>query len=298
MLTIKNGMNSYVLKIVALLCMTIDHIAKYNADCIPVVARFANEMHLLGRIAAPLFMFLFAYSARYTHNRRQFLCRLYIIAMLTKLLECPINLCFGSFLGYPSFRNIIFTFFYTAVYIYLLEAVFRRGGGLAGRRLMALLGIAAITYVPDRLWHLADRSDFFRSFAGEYASVARSVLDAVCANPIHTEYGLPLILLGVVFYFVQTKGRQMLALAGFCLFWPMLATVMSSCELIQQMGQYLRDLPFVNIYMDGIQWFGMLLALPFMLLYNGESPNKHKYFFYGYYAVHLYVLVLLRALLS
>lgn len=34
----------------------------------------------------------------------------------------------------------------------------------------------------------------------------------------------------------------------------------------------------------------MILALPFMLLYNGRRGGEHKYFFYLYYPLHQFVI--------
>lgn len=287
--------NAYVLKIIALLCMTIDHIAMYNSD-FPLVGKFMNEMRLIGRIAAPLFMFLFVYSVRYTHNRKLFLSRLYLAALVIKLSECIVNLCVGDILGYPMFHNIIFTFFYTASYIYLLEVMISSGTKAIYQRLLAMFGIVLITYLPDKLWHLFDHSGLLHSFEGKWYSISRSILDGILANPIHTEYGFMLILLGILMYFARSKKWQVIIFTLFCLFWPMLDIIISNSSVAQEFAKLLFALPWADLYMDGTQWFGMLLALPFMLLYNGKSPNKNKWFFYGYYALHRYILVILRVL--
>ncbi|MCT4687170.1 TraX family protein [Vallitalea sp.] len=45
------------------------------------------------------------------------------------------------------------------------------------------------------------------------------------------------------------------------------------------------------------QWL-MVLALPFMVLYNGKRGGKCKYFFYLFYPIHIYVLYILGALIN
>ncbi|MBQ5339324.1 MAG: hypothetical protein J6Z40_09185 [Oscillospiraceae bacterium] len=42
----------------------------------------------------------------------------------------------------------------------------------------------------------------------------------------------------------------------------------------------------------------MILALPLLLLYNGERCKGHKHFFYVYYSAHIYVLYILAHFLS
>lgn len=41
----------------------------------------------------------------------------------------------------------------------------------------------------------------------------------------------------------------------------------------------------------------MILALPFMLLYNGRRGGEHKYFFYLYYPLHQFVIAVAFELL-
>ena len=48
------GLTAFQLKVVALVCMTLDHIAAFGFE-IPGVARFEDPIRTIGRIAAPCF---------------------------------------------------------------------------------------------------------------------------------------------------------------------------------------------------------------------------------------------------
>jgi hypothetical protein len=54
-------------------------------------------------------------------------------------------------------------------------------------------------------------------------------------------------------------------------------------------------------YLDGfsaLNQYWMVLATPFILLYNGERGGSMKYFFYAYYILHQFVLMGLNILLQ
>ena len=47
--------------------------------------------------------------------------------------------------------------------------------------------------------------------------------------------------------------------------------------------------PFYEIFLDGQYW--MIMAIPFIWLYNGQRGRKTKVFFYLYYPLHMYLLI-------
>jgi hypothetical protein len=76
------GITSDTIKIIAIIAMTIDHIAliffpRYSLD-IPVLI-----MHIIGRITAPIMMFFIVEGYYHTHNIRRYLFRLFIFAILS-----------------------------------------------------------------------------------------------------------------------------------------------------------------------------------------------------------------------
>lgn len=72
----KTGLTSYQLKIIALCTMTIDHLAAYGGE-IPIFGHYAYILRIVGRIAAPLFLFVLTESVRHTHNKIHYVLRLY-----------------------------------------------------------------------------------------------------------------------------------------------------------------------------------------------------------------------------
>ena len=91
------------------------------------------------------------------------------------------------------------------------------------------------------------------------------------------EYSLGLIALGAVWYFMGDRRWRCALL--------LLLALMS---WLQPWG-YNRALTMFS----GIQW-GMIGAVPLLLLYNGERGAGMKWFFYIYYPVHTWLLALIN----
>ncbi|SCG84194.1 TraX family protein [Proteiniborus sp. DW1] len=51
----------------------------------------------------------------------------------------------------------------------------------------------------------------------------------------------------------------------------------------------LGDFSYENLFLINYQWM-MVFSLPFILLYNGEKGRSLKYFFYGFYPSHIWIL--------
>lgn len=94
-------MNYFILKIIALICMTIDHVGMILLPEQPL-------FRALGRIAFPLFAFLLVNGFYHTKNRIKYFKRLFIFAIIS---EIPFDLAqFGTLCSFKV-QNIFFTLF-------------------------------------------------------------------------------------------------------------------------------------------------------------------------------------------
>ena len=139
---IKKGQSAFQLKTVALICMTIDHFGCYltfttNND-------INSALRIIGRIAAPLFLFLLIESLRHTRSKWKFTLRLYIAAV-------AIQICNTLFMDYiavgymSSLGNILQTFTYTAFYIALIEWLI---GEIKSKRILRCILPMVLMIVP------------------------------------------------------------------------------------------------------------------------------------------------------
>ena len=71
------GLTAFQIKVIALVIMTLDHIGAFAFE-IPIVAQYEGYLRRIGRLAAPLFLFLLVQSIRHTRNKPKFILRLYL----------------------------------------------------------------------------------------------------------------------------------------------------------------------------------------------------------------------------
>lgn len=95
----KRSLNSNWLKTIAILAMTIDHIAwlvfpGYPSDPIPVV------MHIIGRITCPIMCYFIAEGYHYTKNLTQYTQRLFVFAFISHFAYVFFS---DSFINWKSF---------------------------------------------------------------------------------------------------------------------------------------------------------------------------------------------------
>lgn len=69
-------LDSFKIKIIACFCMTVDHVGAFGSDILG--SWYYTIFRMIGRIAAPLFLFILVQSIRHTRNRTNFLKRLYL----------------------------------------------------------------------------------------------------------------------------------------------------------------------------------------------------------------------------
>lgn len=102
------AMNSFVLKIIAVLSMVIDHV---GAIFFPQYVIF----RVVGRIAFPIFAYTLVEGFMYTHDLRKYIFRMSILALIS---EIPFDLAnFGKILEF-SHQNVFFTLTLGLVMLY------------------------------------------------------------------------------------------------------------------------------------------------------------------------------------
>lgn len=243
-------MSSFVLKMIAVLCMVIDHIG-YYFEGIPG----AYFMRVIGRIAYPIFLFCMVWSYHYTHSRKKFLLRLYGMNLFMGLMMYLIEFYFfpSAKIGY-GYHNIFSSMFLVGILVSIIEA-YSENKKKASWMLLGLLALQLAFYI------LPKYIPILRNLSGDYIS---AVLPSIRIN----EYGIEFIALGVLMYFLkEDKDYLSVMYLLFCI-----------AQLTDDMNY---GMPMQST---------MILALPLMLRYNNEKGYGWKYFFYAFYPLHTFAL--------
>ena len=102
--------SSAVLQIIAIVTMTIDHIGYYLVPgCWPLRA--------VGRLAFPIFAFMFVEGFKHTHSRPKYYLRLLTTAAIAQVLI----FVFATRFGYSGGHNVLFTFAFSFIMLLCAE---------------------------------------------------------------------------------------------------------------------------------------------------------------------------------
>ena len=179
-------MSQTALKIIALICMTLDHIATF----IPGAPEW---LHLIGRVSAPIFIFCLVVGFDKTRSRRQMLLRLYILSVAMAVLNAASNL--WLFDGFTVENNVFQTLFCILLLIQLMSESRKKTG--------LYLAASFVLAVPMLL----------NSTAHFYPDVLTPVLSAVIGNPFLAEGNFIIVLLGLLIHrFYQDKRKLSISL--------------------------------------------------------------------------------------
>jgi hypothetical protein len=262
--------------------MTIDHIAVYLGG-IPVIGAAYEPLRILGRISAPLFLFAVVQGLRHTRSKEKYALRLYIASFAMT----GGNLIL-SFISKPSppTDNIFATFFYVALYVLLGEKIIsafqKKDWSKATICIVMIAFTMCFVFVEKFVYNsqaLLDMPD-----------AARRILIAIAKglfpSPFTVEYSLLFVMLGIVWYIFPQRNAQ-------CV---LFAALSAASFFLNYKIPVSFSFRFYDLFV-GSQYC-MILALPFIFMYNGERGKSMKYFFYIYYPLNIYALFLLGGLFA
>ena len=127
-----------MLKIIAMISMVLDHVGD-------LFFPGATWLRAAGRLAMPLFAFCIAEGYAHTRDRRKYLLRMGLFALIS---EIPFDLAFENRIGL-SHQNIMLTFFLSILALMLYDRI-RGGEGTEGERIPArktVLGVFAVVAI-------------------------------------------------------------------------------------------------------------------------------------------------------
>lgn len=260
MTALKKGADGFQLKLFALAVMTIDHIHYFLSGPLGVPYFFT----LIGRLAAPIFLFFCVEGFSYTRSKPKYLARMYLFSVGMKLASTYLIITFPRPDNVIVANDMFSTMFVVCWCVAGIELLRDRGAGK--RRWIGALMLGGMLAVTA--WMIAC---MVTPLLPQWA-VRPSFL--LLPNPFTCEGSFIWVFLGILlFYTRKSKWKTVLAMAAVVAL----------------------NLGLVRADMDTLIYFGCTFAgiLP-VCLYNG-TPGKHrcKWLFYIYYPAHAYALYLL-----
>lgn len=271
------------LKILALVCMLLDHIWKF----IPGMPYF---FHWIGRISAPIFIFCCILGFENTINKKKYIIRVYFFSVfmagINYMLHININ-----------FIRTIFLTLICILIIYLLETKHKNAklcliGFIIWQIITSIAIIMLILYTP---------------ITEDFTYLIINIL----GNILNLEGGITFIILGILMYKYRDKKNKLIYSS---IILVMIYIGLFNTNILPNtlsfIDYYISALhvwftssfnmlfgihPILtpkNMLFDNPQWM-MIFSLPFIFKYNGERGKNLKYLFYVFYPVHIVTLYLI-----
>lgn len=278
--------SAFTLKILAMITVLIDHIAYIFLSDGPTMTY--DVMRIIGRIAFVLFAFFISEGVFHSRNKDKYLVLLLIMAAILQVMST------SAFIFDPSFSlaNVFIT--------------------LAG-------GASLLIYLEKKEWKkvyylLPFLYALTISIFVDHTTLATVMIDGI-NHPLtflQGDYGLYGLIVIIGYYLARKIATKLMELFPHNMsdsaelsaeedrldhqFVQNTAAAMSL--IIISFGYYLLSIYFETNY-AGVQSYA-LLALPFLLLYNGKVGHNSKVWrriYYAFFPVHLLVLVAIMFLL-
>ena len=267
------SLSGFQLKYIALITMVFDHI-HYFFD---YTGKIPIWFTMIGRLAAPLFLFTVIEGFIHTRNRKKYFLKIYVLAILMGLIQFG----FYNFL-HPLVRpdgffpkNMMLSSF--AILLVALQ-------GIAWiQEKKYLKGIPTLLFPLMLPWLM-----LLLYLSGQDKPIFTLFINLLnyTVLPTHTSIsdgGTWLLLTGIAMYLCHKNlKKEVLAFVSVSLVWVLMAIVLTRPSFHDLMFKY-------------IEWME-IFAAPLMLCYNGKRGKGSKYLFYVFYPTHIYLLYALSVI--
>lgn len=268
-LTKTGGITETGLKWIALVSMLLDHIHYFFGFTGWVPEWFS----MVGRLAAPLFLFCLVEGFTHTRSRKKYFAKVYFLSAGMSLL-----LFFMAFAGvlvrpdgfYPA-NGMMTTFV-------ILMIVWQGIDWLGQKRILP--GLAAV--ILPLAWPFA-AVGLVAVFPALEPSLGLLGYSFVPMWGTTGDSSWPVLAMGLVLYLF--RKRRSVQVAAFSIYYLLYGVV-----YMLFMGYSLApDFAWWQIFTRYYEVYG-ILAAPLMLWYNGRRGGGHKLLFYAFYPAHIYIL--------
>ena len=267
------SLSGFQLKYIALIAMVFDHIHYFFDYTGKIPIWFA----MIGRLAAPLFLFSVIEGFIHTRNRKKYFLKIYSLAILMGFIQFGFYQFLHPLVRPDGFfpQNMMLSSF--AILLVALQGIAWIQEKKYLKGIPTLLFPILLPWLMVPFYLLGQDKPIFTLFLN---FLNFTVL------PTHTSIsdgGTWLLLTGIAMYLCHKNlKKEVLAFVSVSLVWVLMAIVLSRPSFHDLMFKY-------------IEWME-IFAAPLMLSYNGQRGKGSKYLFYVFYPTHIYLLYALSVI--
>ena len=258
-------MSSFVLKLIAIICMFCDHFSD-------AVIGHLSVLNVIGRIAFPIFAFQLVIGFINTKNIKNYATRLLIFALIAQLPFMGLMFIMSYDTSELTFENIIS----------MLPSILSNENILTLNIFFTLLlGLFALL--------------LYNKVSNKFAKWISIIFIIVLAELAKVDYGgwgVFLILFIYLFYPKLTHSNVLVKNT------PLKYFIFIFGYLLLCIYRYSNFFGVLSIEWVIALILFSFLPIIFMLLYNNKKGPSMKYFFYAFYPLHLIILCLLNIVIS
>ena len=250
----QNALNGFQLKLIGLVLMVFDHIHQFFnfTGNVPIIFKW------LGRVVAPIFMFLTVEGYVHTRDKKKYMLRLYIGSVFMGAFNSIIPRLLPRMDKFTVNNNIFSTLLMMVIYMAIID--YRKKAKEQKDKEKILLS-TVFAFMPFIIGSLMI---FISDMTG------LDFLKYLVPNVFLVEGGPLLVLLGLIFYLTRDDLDKLIK------YYIIFCAVFLLSSLAEN-GFSLEDI-FFNDY----QWM-MVFSIYFFKKYNGEKGRGLKYLFYIFY---------------
>lgn len=257
---LKKGLTGYQIKLLAMIFMLEDHLNSYLGEAL----HWPAWVSFLGRFVAPAFVFLLVEGYFHTRNKRLYLERLLLGALVTGVGNIVYNLLTKAYIDPVTHTPDYFLF-------------------LGPHNIFLTLAMQLLV-----MWSLDNILQKKRVGLSVLGFISSSLLMLMFEGGI---YLYPLALIFFLGRKYHQKKPMLIAVTVWCLF------LLGKAILNYQSG--VTGSSSLYEYLTFDSEFMMIAVVPLIWLYNGqrggEGTKAEKYFFYYFYPIHLWLIYLAKA---
>lgn len=260
----KKGLTGFQLKIIGLILMVFDHIH----ELFGFTGNIPIAFNWVGRIVAPIFIFMTVEGYTHTRSKKKYMLRLYLGSIVMIIGTELITKYFHRTDNLALMNNIFATLFMITVYLCIIDLI--KKSIKEKNTLKIFLGVLLFILPIALDVFFVMNMDLFMS------TEILKYLVFIVPTPMLVEGGPVFVIIGIVMYLLKDNRNKLII------------TYVIICIALMFTGTFtLKALLFKNY-----QWMMIFAALLFYL-YNGEKGKGMKYLFYVFYPAHIYIFYII-----